>query len=63
MRYKHYKGAVYEKITDGTSVATGIKQTVYKNTKTGEVWIRSSEIFNGHTKLDGVIVKRFVEMK
>lgn len=57
--YKHYRGGLYIKITEGINTETKERQVVYQSVQTGKIWIRNAEIFHGNTTFK----KRFVEVE
>ena len=44
--YRHFKGKIYEVIANGWMEDTGIAVVVYKDTETGNVWVRDMTDFN-----------------
>lgn len=57
--YRHFKGGVYEVICEAKHSETGEEMVVYRNTESGETWVRPKEMFFG--KKDDV--QRFTKIE
>ncbi|NUU96857.1 hypothetical protein XO11_00550 [Marinitoga sp. 1138] len=56
--YKHYKGNLYELITDNAKLEkTDERMVIYKSLITGQIWIRPYDEFFGFVE-GGCIVKQ-----
>lgn len=63
MIVQHYKGGIYEVISDNaTHSETEENLVVYKSVATGRVWVRPAEMFFGDVVVDGKQVPRFKEV-
>lgn len=59
MKYKHYKGGIYEVVEEeATHSETGEALVIYRSSTNGKVWARPAEMFHGNTT-DGK--KRFTK--
>lgn len=58
MRYRHYKGGVYELVCEATLEADLTPMVVYRAAN-GTVWIRPREVFFETVEVDGTLVPRF----
>lgn len=59
MRYRHYKGGLYEVITMATHSETGEPMVVYKSTLFGSVYTRPLSMWFEEVEVDGEKVRRF----
>ena len=57
--YKHYKGGVYDFITQAFDSDTGEEKAVFRNVETGVAWIRPLQEFQGTVEVDGQTIPRF----
>lgn len=54
MKYKHFKGKIYEVICEGVLESNpNMVLTVYKSQENGRIWIRPSKEFYGYKYSDG----------
>jgi hypothetical protein len=44
--YRHYKGGLYELVTEAQHSETNERMIVYKNLRTGETWVRPAAMFH-----------------
>jgi hypothetical protein len=58
MRFRHYKGGLYELVCEATLEADGTPVVVYRGAD-GAVWVRPKEAFFGQVDLCGEPVPRF----
>jgi hypothetical protein len=58
MRYRHYKGGIYELVCEATLESDHTPMIVYKAAD-GSVWTRPKEVFFEQVNLDGRMVPRF----
>ncbi|MDB5763292.1 MAG: hypothetical protein JWQ21_2287 [Herminiimonas sp.] len=58
MRYRHYKGGIYELVCEATLESDHTPMIVYKAAD-GSVWTRPKEVFFEQVNLDGCMVARF----
>jgi hypothetical protein len=61
-RYRHYKGGVYEIVTEARLEATEELVFVYRNVETGDVWVRPRADFDDMVNWQGQQVPRFSEV-
>lgn len=62
MRYRHFKGGLYEYIETARHSETGEPMVVYRALKDGTLWVRPSEMFWGWVEVDGKTVHRFTNV-
>jgi hypothetical protein len=60
MRYRHYKGGVYELVCEAVLEADHTPVMVYRG-EDGRVWVRPKAVFFETVELDGAQVSRFIE--
>ena len=58
MRFRHYKGGIYEFISEATLESDRTPMMVYR-AKDGSVWVRPKAVFFEQIEVDGQIVQRF----
>jgi hypothetical protein len=58
MRYRHYKGGIYELVCEAKLEADGTPMIVYRAAN-GTVWIRPRDVFFQMIEVDGQMVTRF----
>ena len=58
MKYRHYKGGLYEWIGDATLESDLTPMTVYRSAD-GSLWVRPTAVFVELVDLDGKKVPRF----
>jgi hypothetical protein len=58
MRFRHYKGGLYELVCEGRLEADGAPVIVYRGAD-GAVWVRAKEAFFEQVVIKGVPVPRF----
>lgn len=69
MKYRHYKGGLYEFITTGYEEDTIEEVVIYKSLETNIVWVRNVHDFYGNVELINeedstiTIVKRFEKVE
>ena len=61
MRYRHYKGGIYELIAEALLEADRTPVMVYRG-QDGQVWVRPRAAFFDTVEVDGVAVPRFVQL-
>lgn len=62
VRFKHYKGSVYEFICEASHSETGEKLVIYKNGM-GEFYARPSSMFFEEVENNGQLVPRFQKLE
>jgi hypothetical protein len=62
IRYRHYKGGIYEFISDATIEADLTPAIVYR-APDGSVWVRTREVFFEDVEVDGRTMPRFALME
>jgi hypothetical protein len=58
MRFRHYKGGVYELVCEATQESDLTPMIVYRAAD-GSVWVRPKDVFFQLIEVDGVMVQRF----
>lgn len=58
MRYRHYKGGIYELVCEAILEADHTPVVVYRG-EDGVVWVRPRDAFFGQVSVDGVTLPRF----
>jgi hypothetical protein len=58
MKYRHYKGAIYELIATADHTETGEELVIYKDEE-GRGWARPKKIFFENVVIDGEERRRF----
>jgi hypothetical protein len=61
MRYRHYKGGVYELVCEAVLEADHTPVMVYRG-EDGRIWVRPKSAFFETVELDGAQVPRFALM-
>lgn len=61
MRYRHYKGGIYEFLHDAILESDLTPMVVYRAAN-GTVWIRPKDVFHELLDIDGKRVPRFMLM-
>ena len=59
MRYRHYKGGIYELVAEAVLEADRTPVMVYRG-QDGAVWVRPRTDFFSQVEIDGVSVSRFM---
>lgn len=62
MRFRHYKGGLYELLDIGgeaVNADTGDRMVIYRRVTDGTLWVRSSAIFHGRVVVGGMLEPRF----
>jgi hypothetical protein len=58
MRFRHYKGGVYEVVCEATLEADRTAVVVYRG-QDGNTWVRPRDAFYGSVDVDGESLPRF----
>jgi len=58
MRYRHYKGGVYEVVCEATLEADHVPVVVYRG-QDGKTWVRPRDAFFESIEVDGKRMPRF----
>jgi hypothetical protein len=58
MRFRHYKGGVYEVVCEATLEADHTAVVVYRG-QDGKIWVRPRDAFFGSVDVDGERLLRF----
>jgi hypothetical protein len=58
-KYQHFKGSIYEVIGIAKHSETLEELVIYKNIKTGELWVRPKSMFLEKINFNGKEVPRF----
>jgi hypothetical protein len=61
VRYRHYKGGIYEFVCEATMEADLTPLIVYRAAD-GSIWCRPKSVFFEVIEVDGVKVQRFEQM-
>ena len=61
MRYRHYKGGVYDLVCEATLESDHTPMMVYRG-EDGVVWIRPKDVFFELVEADGARVPRFAPL-
>ena len=61
VRYRHYKGGIYELVCEATMEADLTPLVVYRAAD-GSIWCRPKTVFFELVEVDGVQVQRFEQM-
>jgi len=61
MRYRHYKGGVYEVVCEAT-IETDLTAVVVYRGQDGKTWVRPRDAFFGTVEVDGVRMPRFAPL-
>jgi len=61
VRYRHYKGGIYEFVCEATMEADLTPLIVYRAAD-GSVWCRPRSVFFEMVEVDGIQVPRFAEI-
>ena len=59
MRYRHYKGGIYELVCEATMEADLTPLIIYRAAD-GSIWCRPRSVFFEQIEVDGQLVQRFV---
>ncbi|MGO4377042.1 DUF1653 domain-containing protein [Pseudoduganella sp. RAF53_2] len=62
MKYRHYKGGIYELVCEATMEADHTPLIVYRAAN-GSIWCRPRDVFFEKIEVDGVIVQRFTPIE
>jgi hypothetical protein len=62
MRYRHYKGGIYELLHEATLESDHTPMIVYRAAD-GSVWIRPRSVFFEAVEVDGAMVARFAPLE
>ncbi|MFL9926016.1 DUF1653 domain-containing protein [Herbaspirillum lusitanum] len=58
MRYRHYKGGIYEFVGEATLESDLSPMVVYRAAN-GTLWVRAKDVFHEMVEVDGKQVPRF----
>jgi hypothetical protein len=58
MRFRHYKGGVYEVVCEAALEADHTAMVVYRG-EDGKTWVRPRDAFYGSVEVDGARLPRF----
>jgi hypothetical protein len=61
MRYRHYKGGVYEVVCEAVLEADHTAVVVYRG-EDGKIWVRPRDAFFGFVDVDGTCLPRFAPL-
>ncbi|MGN6668239.1 MAG: DUF1653 domain-containing protein [Trinickia sp.] len=61
VRYRHYKGGIYELVCEATMEADHTPLVVYRASD-GSIWCRPKAVFFEWVEVNGAKVQRFVEI-
>jgi hypothetical protein len=61
MRYRHYKGGIYELVSEAQLEADHTPVIVYRDAA-GAVWVRPRDAFFDTVTLDGMVQPRFAPL-
>lgn len=61
VRYRHYKGGIYELICEATQEADLVPVIVYRAAN-GTVWVRPRSVFFEAVEIEGRTVQRFTRI-
>jgi hypothetical protein len=61
MRYRHYKGGVYEVVCEAVLEADHTAVVVYRG-EDGQTWVRPRDAFFGFVDVDGACLPRFAPL-
>lgn len=61
MRYRHYKGGLYDLVCEATLEADLTPMIVYRAAD-GSIWIRPKDVFFQIIEVDGQMVSRFTPL-
>ncbi|HLL11485.1 MAG TPA: DUF1653 domain-containing protein [Rubrivivax sp.] len=61
VRYRHYKGGIYELVCEATYEADHTPMIVYR-AHDGSVWVRDKRVFFETVEVDGQRVPRFAPL-
>ena len=61
MRYRHYKGGVYEVVCEAILEADHTVVVVYRG-EDGKTWVRPRDAFFGFVDVDGACLPRFAPL-
>jgi hypothetical protein len=61
VRYRHYKGGLYELVCEATMEADLTPLIVYRAAD-GSIWCRPKAVFFEQVEVDGVLVQRFEQI-
>jgi len=62
MRYRHYKGGIYEIVCEAKLESDpSVTLIIYKSAN-GTIWARPSDVFFETIKIDGKSVQRFAQI-
>lgn len=61
MRYRHYKGGLYELVCEATLESDLTPMIVYRAAN-GSIWIRPRDVFFELIEVDGKTVQRFTPL-
>lgn len=62
MRYRHYKGGIYELVGPATLESDLTPMVVYR-APDGSLWVRPAAVFHELVEVDGVRVPRFAQIE
>jgi hypothetical protein len=61
MRFKHYKGGLYELVCEAT-MESDLSTIIVYRAANGSIWCRPKEVFFELIEVDGVKVQRFTPL-
>lgn len=61
MRYRHYKGGLYELVCEAT-LESDLRPMIVYRAADGAIWVRPKEVFFQLVEVDGMMVPRFAPM-
>ena len=59
MKYRHYKGGLYEVVCEATLEDGHVPMIVYRAVADGVLWVRPKALFFGEVEAGGARVPRF----
>jgi hypothetical protein len=62
VRYRHYKGGIYELVCEATQEADLVPVIVYR-AHNGTIWVRPQSVFFETIEVDGQTVQRFTRIE
>lgn len=61
IRYRHYKGGIYELVCEATQEADLVPVIVYR-AENGAIWVRPRSVFFEAVEVEGIRVQRFTRI-
>jgi len=62
MKFRHYKGGIYELVCEATMESDHTPLIVYRAAN-GSIWCRPRDVFFEPLEIDGVVVQRFTPIE